>query len=71
MVSLFYMNDKTKEIVATFFSLLIIRIIEVSVIMLCWNYILHEVFNANKASLLECLVFLLLVRFTCFGSALK
>ena len=66
MVFLFYMNDKTKEALLSFISLLIILVIEVGVIMLCWNYVLHEVFNSNKCSVYQCLVFLLLTRFVSF-----
>jgi len=61
-----HMENKTKEALSSFISLLIILVIEVGVIMLCWNYVLHEVFNSNKCSVYQCIVFLLLARFVSF-----
>jgi len=53
------MNQTAKEVVALFFSMLIILVIETGALMISWNYFLHEIFNSDKITLFQSLLILL------------
>tara|TARA_R110000772_G_scaffold66420_1_gene148014 strand:- start:1284 stop:1493 length:210 start_codon:yes stop_codon:yes gene_type:complete len=57
------MSGAIKDYLSLFFSLLIILIIETSVLMLSWNYVLYDIFNANRITITQSLVFLMVYRF--------
>lgn len=60
------MKQNAKEIAVLFFSILIVIVIDTGLIMITWNYFLYDIFGADKITMAETFVCLMLLRFVVF-----